>query len=67
MPVSLALPLTYGYDAFRGFLLKTVTIIPIQYEVGLLVVFMFIMVWLGQVVFNRMEKKVRTLGTLGQH
>lgn len=67
MPVSLALPLTYGFDAFRGFLLKTTTIIPIQYEVGLLVVFMVIMVWLGQVVFTRMEKKVRTLGTLGQH
>ena len=67
MPVSLALPLTYGFDAFRGFLLKTTTIIPIQYEVGLLVVFMFIMVWLGQVIFTRMEKKVRTLGTLGQH
>lgn len=67
MPVSLALPLTYGFDAFRGFLLKTTTIIPIQYELGLLVVFMFVMIWLGQVVFTRMEKKVRSLGTLGQH
>jgi ABC-2 type transport system permease protein len=67
MPISLALPLTYGYDAFRGFLLQTSTILPIQYEVGLLVVFMFVMIWFGQVVFNRMEKKVRTLGTLGQH
>ncbi len=67
MPISLALPLTYGYDAFRGFLLETSTIIPIQYEVALLVVFMFVMIWLGLVVFNRMERKVRMLGTLGQH
>lgn len=67
MPISLALPLTYGYDAFRGFLLKTATIIPIEYEIVLLVGFMFVMVWFGQFVFSRMEKKVRTLGTLGQH
>ncbi len=67
MPVSLALPLTYGFDAVRGFLLKTTTIIPIQYEVALLVVFMFAMIWLGLAIFSRMERKVRSMGTLGQH
>ena len=67
MPISLALPLTYGFDAVRGFLLHTSTIIPIQYEIGLLVVFMFVMIWFGLVVFNRMERKVRMKGTLGQH
>lgn len=67
MPISLALPLTYGYDAVRGFLLKTTTIIPIEYEVALLVVFMFVMLWLGTIIFKRMELKVRSLGTLGQH
>lgn len=67
MPFSLALPLTYGLDAFRGYLLKTATIIPVGYELAVLVVFMFVMIWLGTAVFNRMEKKVRTLGTLGQH
>ncbi len=67
VPVSLAIPVTYGLDAMRGYLLKTTTIIPIQYEIALLVVFMFLMVWLGLLVFNRMERKVRTLGTLGQH
>jgi len=67
MPVSLAIPLTYGMDAFRAFLLRSSTIIPIQYEIGILVIFMFVMVWLGVAVFNRMEKKVRSMGTLGQH
>jgi ABC-2 type transport system permease protein len=67
MPISLAIPLTYGFDAVRGFMLQTTTIIPIQYEIALLVVFMFVMVWLGIKVFNDMERKVRTLGTLGQH
>jgi ABC-2 type transport system permease protein len=67
MPISLAIPLTYGYDAVRGFLLHTSTIIPIEWEVVLLVVFMFLMVFFGMWYFNRMEKIVRTKGTLGQH
>ncbi len=67
VPFSLAIPLTYGFDAVRGALLQTNTLIPIGYEIALLVVFMFIMIWLGLVVFNRMERKVRTMGTLGQH
>ena len=45
MPISLALPLTYGLDAVRGLLLNTRTILPIPYEIGLLVVFMFVMIW----------------------
>lgn len=67
IPFSLAIPLTYGFDAVRGALLKTNTIIPIGWEIALLVVFMFVMIWLGLIVFARMERKVRTMGTLGQH
>jgi len=67
LPVSLALPLTYGYDAVRGFLLDTTTIIPIPYEMALLVVFMFVILWLGLRIFENMERKVRVRGTLGQH
>ena len=67
IPVSLAIPITFGLDAMRGYMLETTTVIPIQYEIVILVVFMFALVWLGLLVFNRMERKVRTLGTLGQH
>lgn len=67
MPVSLAIPLTYGFDAVRGMLLNTRTILPIQTELVLLVVFMVAMIVFGLVVFNRMERKVRMKGTLGQH
>ncbi len=67
LPFSLALPLTYGYDAVRAILLNTRTLLPVPLEIGMLVVFMVIFVWLGIVVFNRMERKVRMLGTLGQH
>jgi ABC-2 type transport system permease protein len=67
IPISLMLPLTYGFDAVRGWLLKTNTLLPLQTEVALLIVFMFAMLWFGAWVFYRVERKVRTLGTLGQH
>ena len=67
LPLSLALPLTYGYDAVRGFLLGARTIIPIGYELAVLVAFMGVMVPLGYAVFRRIERRCRTLGTLGMH
>jgi len=66
-PIALALPLTYGLDAVRGWLLNTQTILPLRVEIGLLIVFMFVMLWFGSWVFYRVERRVRTLGTLGQH
>jgi ABC-2 type transport system permease protein len=67
IPIALALPLTYGLDAVRGWLLQTQTILPLRVEIVLLVVFMFLMLWFGSWVFYRVERRVRTLGTLGQH
>ena len=67
IPVSLMLPLTYGLDAVRGFLIETNTLLPIPVEIAILVVFMFVMLWLGAQMFYRVERRVRTLGTLGQH
>jgi ABC-2 type transport system permease protein len=67
IPVALILPLTYGLDAVRGLLLKTETLLPLPAEIIILIVFMFVMVWFGAWVFNRVERRVRTLGTLGQH
>jgi ABC-2 type transport system permease protein len=67
IPVSLMLPLTYGLDAIRGFLLKTNTLMPISTEITILIVFMFVMLWGGAQIFYRVERRVRKLGTLGQH
>jgi len=67
IPISLALPLTYGLDAVRGLLLHTQTLLPLRVEILLLIVFMFVMLWFGSWVFYRVERRVRTLGTLGQH
>lgn len=67
LPISLALPLTYGYDAVRGILLGSATLIPLGYEIVVLVAFMGAMVPLGSAVFHRVERRCRTLGTLGMH
>ena len=67
LPISLLIPLTYGLDAARGLLLKTNTLLSIGVEVILLIVFMFVMLGLGSWIFYRVERRVRMLGTLGQH
>src|ERR1051325_4037870 len=67
LPISMLIPLTYGLDAARGLLLKTNTLLSVGAEIILLVVFMFVMIWLGAWIFYRVERRVRTLGTLGQH
>ena len=67
IPVSLMLPLTYGLDAVRGFLIKTNTLLPIKVEIMILILTMFAMLWIGAQIFYRTERKIRRLGTLGQH
>ena len=67
LPVALALPLTYGLDAVRAHLIGTKTILPLNLEMILLIVFMFVMLWIGTATFRSLERRVRTLGTLGQH
>lgn len=67
LPVALMLPLTYGYDAFRGFLLGTRTLLPLHLEAVVLIGFMLLMPVLGVAAFRALERRVRQLGTLGQH
>ncbi len=67
IPVSLAIPLTYGFDAVRGYLLGTRTIMPIRYEIAILLIFMGVMVPAGYAIFKLVERRCRSLGTLGLH
>jgi ABC-2 type transport system permease protein len=67
MPVALALPLSYGYDAVRGWLLGTRTLLPIGTEIIILLAFMAAMIFIGLLVFKDLERRVRIRGTLGQH
>ena len=67
LPIALALPLTYGFDAARGWLIGTQTLLPLGVEVVLLIAFMFLMMSLGLLAFRRLERRVRQKGTLGQY
>lgn len=67
VPVSMILPLTYGLDAVRGWLLQTQTLLPLKVEIVILTVSMFLMLGMGSWIFYKIERRVRTLGTLGQH
>jgi ABC-2 type transport system permease protein len=67
LPVALALPLTYGFDAARGWLLGTPTLLPLGWEIVLLLVFMVVMLGLGWAAFSALERRVRQRGTLGQY
>jgi ABC-2 type transport system permease protein len=67
LPIALLLPLTYGFDAVRGILIGTNTLLPITLEVVLMIVFMVIMIVFGLYAFERLERYVRRRGTLGMH
>jgi ABC-2 type transport system permease protein len=75
LPISLAIPLTYGFDAIRGMLLGTLrgmllgtrTLLPIPQEIAILLLFMVITVPLGYLLFKRIERRCKQLGTLSMH
>jgi len=67
MAISLAIPLTYGYDSIRGILLGTETLLPIYIERLILVIFMGISVLLGLIILNKVEKHCKTIGNIGFH
>jgi ABC-2 type transport system permease protein len=67
LPLSLAIPLTYGFDAVRGYLLGTRTLLPIEQELVILALFMVVTVPLGYLIFKRIERRCRALGTLSMH
>ena len=67
LPIALALPLTYGFDAVRGILLNTNTLLPIMLEYVIMLVFMVAMIAIGLLAFRRLERYVRQRGTLGMY
>jgi ABC-2 type transport system permease protein len=65
--ISLALPLTYGFDAVRGILLDAQTLMPIGVEIAILIGFMLVMIPLGVVIYRRVEQRMTQAGTIGMH
>ena len=67
LPLAMAVPITYGFDVFRAYLIQKCSLLPVPVEVGLLVAFMFAMIAFGLWVFRLLERHVRIRGTLGQY
>jgi ABC-2 type transport system permease protein len=67
LPIALIIPLTYGFDAVRGLLLNTTTLLPVAYEVAILLTFMVLMVPSGYAIFRLVERRCKKVGTLGMH
>lgn len=67
LPIALALPLTYGFDLVRGLLIQSRTLLPISYELAILLLFMAITIPVGYTIFRRVERRIKRLGTLGMH
>jgi ABC-2 type transport system permease protein len=67
LPIALALPLTYGFDVVRGILIQSKTLLPIPYEIGILLLFMAITIPAGYAIFRLVERRIKRLGTLGMH
>jgi ABC-2 type transport system permease protein len=65
--ISLSLPLTYGYDAIRGILLGTDTLLPLHMERFILVGFMTAGVLIGYNILKKVEKHCKTIGNIGFH
>ncbi len=67
LAVSLFIPLTYGMDAIRGYLLGTSTLLPPSMEMAILFGVMVVFVAAGYLIFKRVERRVRDAGNLGFH
>ncbi len=67
LTVSLMIPLTYGMDAIRGYLLGTTTLLPPAIEIAILLGVMVIFVAAGHLIFRKIERDVKTSGNLAFH
>ena len=67
LPLALVLPLTYGLDLARSFLLGSATLLPRSLEIAILLLAMAVTVPLGYGVFVLVERFCRSRGTLGLH
>ena len=67
MVVGLALPMTYAIDAMRALLLGTRPLVAVPVAFAIVIVAMAGFLWLGRAVFDRIDARVRALGTLSTH
>ncbi|MEA4883333.1 MAG: ABC transporter permease [Clostridia bacterium] len=67
LAIALALPTTYGFDAVRGILLGTKTLMPMRQEFLIMIGSMTAMCIGGYFLFRTLERRCRRLGVLGTY
>lgn len=67
MILGLALPMTYAIDAMRALLIGSTPLVAVPISFGTVIASMLVFLMLGRSVFDRIDRKVRTLGTLSTH
>lgn len=67
MILGLALPMTYAIDAMRALLIGSTPLVAVPISFGIVIASMLVFLMLGRSVFDRIDRKVRTLGTLSTH
>ena len=65
--VAYLLPTSYGLDSVRGLLLRTKTILPINYELLVMATFTVLSPLVGVLIFNKLEKDVMKKGGIGAY
>ncbi|SHE48567.1 ABC transporter permease [Clostridium fallax] len=65
LPIAFAIPLTFMNDSLRAILIDQTPIIPLKFQFIFLIVFMIILVFLGNIIFRRIEKRCRDNGVSG--
>lgn len=67
MVVGMALPMTYAIDAMRALLIDARPLVAVPASFAIVIVSMVAFLVLGRVVFERIDARVRTMGTLSTH
>lgn len=67
MVLGMAFPMTYAIDAMRALLLGTKPLVAVPLSFAIVIASMVAFLMLGRVVFDRIDAKVRTMGTLSTH
>ncbi|HEY8417808.1 MAG TPA: hypothetical protein VIK93_07225 [Limnochordales bacterium] len=67
MILGLTLPITYGVDAMRALVLGTRPLVAVPVSVAVVLVSMAAFLVVGRRVFDRVDARVRAMGTLGSH
>lgn len=65
--IAYMIPVTFMNDGLRYFMLKQITLIPIKYEVMIVILSVFILCFGGSAIFNVIDKRCKINGGYTGH